>query len=304
MIENTLGTMINAPKGRTLGLCAVAAAMLAMPAVADAQTTLVQMTFDDVAGTSIASFDLDPPDDLDLNGFPDGDGIFETPSTVDNTGNGHRFLGFGGSSGWTAPGTRLDAVTTTGSGLLSVAHNSNTLDNGRMSLNTPVNGLAGGFDSGTATIIIDSWDFSNPIGSGNDPEQIRFGFGHESSTNASAQVQITRSPFGLELRADTAGNGNVTGIAPVEMAAGVQVAGLVSTAPLSVSITLDEITDTFRLDYQILDGVSAPVALFTAAICGLLASVFLYLAFLPPAAYLRWLGRRVPSPDQAAPSGR
>jgi hypothetical protein len=37
--------------------------------------------------------------------------------------------------------------------------------------------------------------------------------------------------------------------------------------------------------------MSAPVALFTAAVCGLLASVFLYLAFLPPAAYLRWLDR-------------
>jgi hypothetical protein len=35
--------------------------------------------------------------------------------------------------------------------------------------------------------------------------------------------------------------------------------------------------------------MSAPVALFTAAVCGLLASLFLYLAFLPPAAYLRWL---------------
>jgi hypothetical protein len=50
--------------------------------------------------------------------------------------------------------------------------------------------------------------------------------------------------------------------------------------------------------------MSAPVALFTAAVCGLLASVFLYLAFLPPAAYLRWLGRGVPSPDEAVPSGR
>jgi hypothetical protein len=50
--------------------------------------------------------------------------------------------------------------------------------------------------------------------------------------------------------------------------------------------------------------MSAPVALFTAAGCGLLASVFLYLAFLPPAAYLRWLDRGVPSPDEAAPSGR
>lgn len=35
--------------------------------------------------------------------------------------------------------------------------------------------------------------------------------------------------------------------------------------------------------------MNAPVALFTAAICGLLASVLLYLAFLPPAAYMRWL---------------
>lgn len=35
--------------------------------------------------------------------------------------------------------------------------------------------------------------------------------------------------------------------------------------------------------------MNAPVALFTAALCGFLASLFLYLAFLPPAAYLRWL---------------
>lgn len=41
--------------------------------------------------------------------------------------------------------------------------------------------------------------------------------------------------------------------------------------------------------------MSAPVALLTAAVCGLLASVFLYLAFLPPAAYLRWLYRGAPS---------
>jgi hypothetical protein len=48
----------------------------------------------------------------------------------------------------------------------------------------------------------------------------------------------------------------------------------------------------------------APVALFTAGGCGLLVSVFLYLAFLPPAAYLRWLDRGVPSPDEtAAPRG-
>jgi uncharacterized protein with PQ loop repeat len=45
--------------------------------------------------------------------------------------------------------------------------------------------------------------------------------------------------------------------------------------------------------------MSAPVALFTAASCGFLASLFLYLAFLPPAAYLRWIKRSVPSP----PSG-
>ena len=42
--------------------------------------------------------------------------------------------------------------------------------------------------------------------------------------------------------------------------------------------------------------LNAPVALFTAALCGFLASVFLYLAFLPPAAYLRWLERSSPSP--------
>lgn len=40
--------------------------------------------------------------------------------------------------------------------------------------------------------------------------------------------------------------------------------------------------------------LNAPVALFTAALCGFLASVFLYLAFLPPAAYLRWLERSSP----------
>jgi hypothetical protein len=43
--------------------------------------------------------------------------------------------------------------------------------------------------------------------------------------------------------------------------------------------------------------MSAPVALFTAATCGLLASAFLYLAFLPPAAYLRWLRSGSPSGD-------
>jgi hypothetical protein len=37
--------------------------------------------------------------------------------------------------------------------------------------------------------------------------------------------------------------------------------------------------------------MSAPVALFTTAGCGFLVSVFLYLAFLPPAAYLRWFER-------------
>jgi len=43
--------------------------------------------------------------------------------------------------------------------------------------------------------------------------------------------------------------------------------------------------------------MSAPVALLTAAVCGMLASVFLNLAFLPPAAYLRWLERSAPSGD-------
>lgn len=43
--------------------------------------------------------------------------------------------------------------------------------------------------------------------------------------------------------------------------------------------------------------LSAPVALFTAAVCGSLASGFLYLAFMPPAAYLRWLDRGASSPD-------
>ncbi len=47
--------------------------------------------------------------------------------------------------------------------------------------------------------------------------------------------------------------------------------------------------------------MSAPVALFTAAGCGLAASGFLYLAFMPPAAYLRWLDRRAPAPDEASP---
>jgi hypothetical protein len=46
--------------------------------------------------------------------------------------------------------------------------------------------------------------------------------------------------------------------------------------------------------------LKAPVALFTAAVCGLMASVFLYLAFLPPAAYLRWLGGTAPSPHETA----
>jgi hypothetical protein len=50
--------------------------------------------------------------------------------------------------------------------------------------------------------------------------------------------------------------------------------------------------------------MSAPVALFTAAVCGLLASVFLYLAFLPPAAYLRWIDRGVSSPDETVPPSR
>jgi hypothetical protein len=47
--------------------------------------------------------------------------------------------------------------------------------------------------------------------------------------------------------------------------------------------------------------MSAPVA---AAACGLLGSLFLYLAFLPPAAYLRWLDRGVPSPDETVPPSR
>jgi hypothetical protein len=46
-----------------------------------------------------------------------------------------------------------------------------------------------------------------------------------------------------------------------------------------------------------LNPLTAPVALFTAAACGFLVSVFLYLAFLPPAAYLRWLGGSSPSGD-------
>jgi hypothetical protein len=50
--------------------------------------------------------------------------------------------------------------------------------------------------------------------------------------------------------------------------------------------------------------MSAPVALFTAAACGLLGSLFLYLAFLPPAAYLRWLDRGVLSPDETVPPNR
>jgi hypothetical protein len=49
--------------------------------------------------------------------------------------------------------------------------------------------------------------------------------------------------------------------------------------------------------------MNAPVALFTAAACGFLASVCLYLAFLPPAAYLRWLDRGAPSPDRATSAG-
>jgi hypothetical protein len=49
--------------------------------------------------------------------------------------------------------------------------------------------------------------------------------------------------------------------------------------------------------------MNAPVALFTAAACGFLASVCLYLAFLPPAAYLRWLDRGLPSPDRATSAG-
>lgn len=49
--------------------------------------------------------------------------------------------------------------------------------------------------------------------------------------------------------------------------------------------------------------MSAPVAHFSAAACGLLGSVCLYLAFLPPPAYLRWLDRGVPSPDGAASPG-
>ena len=49
--------------------------------------------------------------------------------------------------------------------------------------------------------------------------------------------------------------------------------------------------------------MSAPVVLFTAAACGFLGSVCLYLAFLPPAAYLRWLDRSAPSPDGTASTG-
>ncbi len=41
--------------------------------------------------------------------------------------------------------------------------------------------------------------------------------------------------------------------------------------------------------------MQAPVALFTAAACGLLVSVFLYLAFLPPPAYLAAVKRRAAS---------
>jgi hypothetical protein len=47
--------------------------------------------------------------------------------------------------------------------------------------------------------------------------------------------------------------------------------------------------------------MSAPVALFTAAVCGFLASGFLCLAFMPPTAYLRWVERRAPAPEEAFP---
>jgi hypothetical protein len=59
-----------------------------------------------------------------------------------------------------------------------------------------------------------------------------------------------------------------------------------SAAAALVTITLLRLLDVTY---------SAPIALFTAAVCGLVASSSLYLAFLPPAAYLRWLERGVPT---------
>jgi hypothetical protein len=231
-----------------LSWCVAVAAVFAATATASAQTSpLVHMSFDDVIGTPIASFDLDPVG---------GDGIFETASTVDSSSNGERFLGFGGSAG--GSGTRLDGVTTTGTGLLSVAHNSNTRDNARMTFTNAVNGLAGGFESGVATILIDSWDFStNPIGVGNDPEQIRFGFGHDSSVNSAAQVWITRSPFGVELQAQS-----VCGTGCGSQSIGTQYFGLTQNDPVSIAVSMDEVTDTYSIDFQVMDGVSAPVNVF------------------------------------------
>ena len=46
--------------------------------------------------------------------------------------------------------------------------------------------------------------------------------------------------------------------------------------------------------------LSAPFALSITAGCGLAVSLFLYLAFLPPAAYLRWIERGAPAPDQGS----
>ncbi len=70
---------------------------------------------------------------------------------------------------------------------------------------------------------------------------------------------------------------------------------------VSAGVSLGIITLLRLMDVNYM---SAPVALFTTAACGLLGSVCLYLAFLPPPAYLRWLDRGVPSPAGTTSPGR
>ncbi len=43
------------------------------------------------------------------------------------------------------------------------------------------------------------------------------------------------------------------------------------------------------LSFAGVNTLAAPAALLTVAVCGFLASAFLYLAFSPPAGYLRWV---------------
>ena len=83
---------------------------------------------------------------------------------------------------------------------------------------------------------------------------LHFRFGHDSSTNSAAQVWITRSIFGVELQAQNiAGEG-----ADVETGGTIRF-GLVQNDPVKIMVSLDEITDTYSIDYQIMDGGSPVV---------------------------------------------